>query len=102
MSSKDTSFMYSGITSVSAEPMTPRQKQRAEKVEVKQKLKPAAEIVLGAIEKERETVVDIRSMILDRATTEQEVNTELLARKLYLGYLNGLEAKIKNVMKDES
>jgi len=95
---RDDSFLYTGVTSLSNEPRTPRQLQKESKVIAKQKLKPAADVVLEAIAKERDAITDIRTMILDRKSTEQEVNTELLARKLYLGYLNTLEHKIKSIV----
>jgi hypothetical protein len=98
--SRDNSFLYSGITSVTSEPMTARELQKFEKEHVKQKLKPATAIVLDAIQKERDMIVDLRSLVIDRTSTEQEVNTDLLARKLYLGYLNGLEMKIKQIVKE--
>ena len=97
--SRSDEFLYSGMTSASAEPkITPRSIQREEKEKARIKLKPAADVVLEALSKEREAITDLRSFIIDRKSTEQEVNTELLARKLYLGYINSLEAKIKNIM----
>jgi hypothetical protein len=98
---RDDSFLYTGVTSLSNEPRTPRQLQKESKVIAKQKLKPAADVVLEAIAKERDAITDIRTMILDRTSTEVEVNTELIARKLYLGYLNGLEHKIKSIVSDK-
>jgi hypothetical protein len=98
---RDDSFLYTGVTSLSQEPRTPRQLQKESKVIAKQKLKPAADVVLEAISKERDAITDIRTMILDRTSTEVEVNTELLARKLYLGYLNTLEHKIKSIVSDK-
>ena len=98
---RDDSFLYTGVTSLSAEPRTPRQLQKESKVIAKQKLKPAADVVLEAISKERDAITDIRTMILDRTSTDTEINTELIARKLYLGYLNGLEHKIKSIVSDK-
>ena len=98
---RDDSFLYTGITSLSSEPRTPRQLQKESKVIAKQKLKPAAEVVLEAIAKERDAITDIRTIILDRKSTDTEVNTELIARKLYLSYLNGLEHKIKSIVSDK-
>ena len=98
---KDDSFLYTGINSLSNEPRTPRELQKESKVQARQKLKPGAKVLLELIDKEKTNVTDIRSLIVSRKDTEAEVNTELLARKLYLGYLNGLEAKVKTIMKDE-
>jgi hypothetical protein len=91
--------MYSGINSVTNKPFTPREIQREQAKQTQLKLKPAAQVVLDELAKEKANVLDIRTFVLDRATTEAEVNTELLARKLYLGYLNGLEARFKNILK---
>ncbi len=99
MSKLDDSFMYSGMTSASTEPKTPRQIQKEEKEKDYYKLKPAAEVVLELINKERDAVTDVRTIILDRTTTSEEINTELLARKLYLSHLNTLESKVKNILK---
>jgi hypothetical protein len=97
--SRDNSDLYSGITSVSSEPRTPREVQKAASEKAFYDLKPGVKFIQAAIAQEKENVLDIRSFVLDRTSTEQEVNTELLARKLYLGYLNSLEAKIKQIMK---
>ncbi len=96
--SKDNSFLYSGITSASSDIKTKRETQREAKIEDQIKLKPAADVVLELIQKERDAITDIRSIILDRSTTAQEINTDLIARKLYVGYLNGLESKIKRIL----
>jgi len=98
--SRDDSILYTGVTSVSAErEPTPREVQSEAKEKARLKLKPAAELILAEIANEKASVTDIRTFVLDRTSTGQEVNTELLARKLYLGYLNGLEAKIKNAIR---
>lgn len=100
--SKDDSFLYSGITSASSDKApTPREVQREAKESARIKLKPAAEVVLAELAKERERVIDLRSIVLDRTTSEGEINTELLARKLYLNYLNSLEAKVNNILKEK-
>lgn len=101
--SKDDSFLYTGITSASSDKApTPREVQREEKESARIKLKPAAEVVLAELAKERERVIDLRSIVLDRTTSEGEINTELLARKLYLNYLNSLEAKVNNILKEKA
>lgn len=95
--SRDNSDLYSGITSASV-PQTPRAAQKEADERAYHKLKPAAEVVLALIAKEQEAITDIRSLVIDRTTSEQEINTELLARKLYLGHLNSLESKIKQII----
>ena len=97
--SRDDSVLYSGVTSASSgRKPTARQAQREKKEQDQTRLLPAADVVLELIATELTNVADIRSLIIDRKDTEQEVNTELLARKLYLGYLNSLESKIKSIM----
>lgn len=99
MSSRDTSDLYTGATSATTgRKPTLREVQVEKKEQDYNKLKPAADVVLELIEEERKNVLDLRSFVLDRISTEQEVNTELLARKLYLGKLNSFEAKIKNTL----
>jgi preprotein translocase subunit YajC len=95
---RDDSILYSGITSVTSELKTPREAQKKAQEEAYYKLKPGYEVVLEDIRKAKVAVTDIRTLVIDRTSTEQEVNTELIARKLYLSYLNGLEAKIKNII----
>lgn len=97
--SRDDSYLYSGMTSASSEPLSPRLKQREEKEHVRQKMKPATQIVLAAIDKERQAVTDVRSYVLE-GKTEESLLAEMQARRLYIGYLNGLEAKIKNITKE--
>lgn len=96
--SRDNSFLYSGVNSVSSEPKTPREAQRKASEEAYYKLKPAYDVVQEQLKKEIDNITDLRTFVIDRTTTEQEVNTELLARKLYLSYLNGLSAKLNNIM----
>lgn len=98
---RNDAYLYTGINSVSNEPKTPRELQKESKEEAKRKLKPAAEVVLEAIEKERQAVCDIRTLVMDSNPTEQEANTELIARQKFLAYLNGLESKIKTIMADK-
>jgi hypothetical protein len=101
MSNRDDSFLYTGMTSATADHKpTPRELQREQKEQDRLKLKgDAAEVVLEAIAKERDNVTDIRSFIVDRKDTPEDINVELRARKLYLGYLNTLEVKIKGIVK---
>ena len=94
---RDDSILYTGVTSATNKP-TARQIQVEEKEQAQPKLKPAAAVVLELLDKERQNVLDLRSLVIDRTTPEQEVNTELLARKLYLDYLNSLENKVKSIM----
>jgi hypothetical protein len=101
VSSRDDSILYSGITSAT-EKVTPRQEQREQTEQQARKIKLASEVVLEELSKEKANITDLRSFVIDRTSTEQEVNTELIARKLYLGYINSLEAKIKQLVKKPS
>ena len=97
--SRDNSDLYSGMTSASSERLpTPREEQREQKEKDRQKLKPAADVVLELIGKERSNVTDIRSLVIKPETTADEARIELRARELYLGYLNSLEVKVKGIM----
>lgn len=99
---RDDSFLYSGVTSATAEPKpTPRQIQREVTEQQRIKLKPAAEIVLAEIEKERQSVLDLRSFILEPSASEESVLVEIKARKNYLAYLNTLKTKIEAITKDK-
>jgi hypothetical protein len=93
--SRDDSILYTGVTS--AEPKTPREAQRKAKEEAYLKLKPGYVFVLDELKKEKEAVIDLRSFVV--GDSEEVVRDDLRARKLYLGYLNALEAKITQIMK---
>lgn len=97
--SRDDSILYSGATSVTSELVKPRVAQREEKEKLYYKIKPGVDVVLAEIDKERQAITDLRTIVLDRTTTEKEINTELMARKLYLGYLNTLTAKFENIIR---
>lgn len=92
---RDDSILYSGMTS--AEPKTPREAQRKASHEAYQKLKPGAQVLIDEIVKEKEAIVDLRSFVIGE--TEEIVRDDLRARKLYLGYLNSLEAKYRHILK---
>jgi hypothetical protein len=98
--SRDDSILYTGVTSVSNErEPTPREVQAEAKEKARIKLKPAAELILAEIASEKAKVTDISTFVIDRKSTQEEVNVELYARRLYLNYLNGLEFKIGNAIK---
>lgn len=95
---RDDSLLYTGITSASEPKLTPRKAQAEQKEKTRRNLKPAVEEILDLIGVERADIVNLKSFVLDRTTPEEEIKVELLARKMYHGYLNSLEAKVKNIM----
>ena len=95
-------ILYSGATSATAETkLTPRDIQREQTESQRQKLKPAAELVLAEIAKERESVLDLRTFIMSPEDTEESVLVEMKARKQYLAYLNSLKTKIETIVADK-
>lgn len=94
---RDTSGLYSGITSVSKR--TKRDVVNEEKVEKKQKLTPASKIVFDLIEKEKEKVTDITNFVLEASTPDADIKAILLARKLYREHLIGLQNQLQIIMK---
>lgn len=90
-------LLYSGQTSAS----TPREVQAEKKEQDRIKLKPAADVVLEALAEERTKVTDIRSLVTEIKLPPEELSIELKARQLYLSYLNSLEFKIQQTLKEK-
>lgn len=94
---RDDSVLYTGINSVTDKP-TLRQVQKDKDEKDRVVLEPAAEIIAKEIQAEITKTLDLRTFTIDRKSTEQEINTELIARKLYVNYLNALDKKIKTAL----
>ena len=97
---KDDSFLYSGITSVSNEPKTPREIQRKEHEEIRIKLKPAYDVVIELLAVEKKALYDMRTLIFDTKTSEDEIRIERLLRMRHEALINKLELKLKTAMKE--
>lgn len=95
---RDDSILYSGITSASSEPKTPREVQRQEKENARIKLKPAVDEVLALLEAEKAKLFDIRYMFFDEKTPEDEIRIEKILRQRHERLINLLEQKIKSIM----
>lgn len=99
MSKLDDSFMYSGMTSASTEPKTPRQIQKEEKEKDYYKLKPAAEVVLALLKTEKEKLYDLRTLLIDANTSDEEVKIERIVRQRLEALITKLESKVENTLK---
>lgn len=88
-------ILHTGMTSASR---AVRLKANEEKIDKQVKLKPAAKVVMEQIEIEKERILNLRSLILDNATKEEDIKSELLARKKYFDYLVRLEATMKQIL----
>ncbi len=97
---RDDSLLYTGATSASFK--SRKEEVHQEKIEKKGVITPAAKIVFDLIEKEKVNVCDIRSLIVDRTTAEDDVKAELLARKLYTTYLSELRNKLKIILRTKA
>ncbi|MCA9312887.1 hypothetical protein KDA08_01005 [Candidatus Saccharibacteria bacterium] len=98
---RNDSYLYTGITSASNEPKTPRELQKESKEEAKRKLKPAADIVLELLMKEREGLYDIRNVYFDTKTSDDELRVERIVRIRHEALIIALESKIKTIMADK-
>ena len=98
---RNDSFLNTGMTSSSTEPKTPREKQVKEKEEARLKLKPAADVVLEAIDIEKIKVTNLNSLPPVSDMSVESIKHELMARQLYLSYLSSLETKIKGILADK-
>lgn len=98
----DDSILYTGITSASADKApTPREVQREAKETARIKLKPAAEVVLELLEKERTKLYDIRRIFIDRKTTDEEVKIERIVRERQALLISALEVQVRNILKEK-
>lgn len=97
--SKDDGFLYTGINSASSEDLTPREAQREEKEQAKRKLKPSADVILDLLAKERHALYDVRTLLIDSKTTDEEIKIERLLRRRHEKTLIRLETKIKSILK---
>ena len=92
-----TSDLYTGSNSGSFGNYRTSQRDAivAKKRENKAQLTPAYHIVKEAIDKEIAKVKDIEYLYVDGFVPDEQLNTELVARRKYLSYLKGLDAQLK-------
>lgn len=96
---RNDSYLYTGVTSLSNEPRTPRELQRQSKEIARQKLKPAADQLLEFLEVEKNALYDMRSLIVNTKTTDDEIRIERLLRQRHEILITKLEQKIKTIMR---
>lgn len=70
----------------------------AEKRERKGKLTPAYDVVREIIDAETARIKDIEYLYVDGYVPEEQLNTELVARRKYLVFLKSLDAKLKQTL----
>lgn len=88
-------ILHTGMTSASR---AVRLKANEEKIDKQVKLKPSAKVVLEAIETEKQNILNLRSLIFDMGTEEEDLKSELLARKKYFNYLTQLQAVMNQIL----
>lgn len=105
---RDDSMLYSGATSASfsspkAEELKAKQAEAKQgRLDVHQKLKPAAEVVLGLIDKHRNKFKYIGEFEDASFLSDETFRAEMMARKKFYGFLNQFEQEIKIALKDVS
>lgn len=99
----NTADLYTGANSGSFN--NARTEQRATIVDTKKKqrsqLVPAYELVAEFIAIEKAKVANIEYLFVDGYVPDKELNAELIARRRYLAYLNGLDAKLASLLRGE-
>ena len=97
-----TSDLYTGSNSGSFGNAKTGQRQEIVKVkrENKSQLTPAYDLVAEIIEVEIKNVRSLDSLLVDSYTPEEQLRTELIARKRYLEYLKALKATLANQMRE--
>lgn len=79
-----------------------RKEQRAaivaDKRERKAFLTPAYDIVKGIIDAEAAKIKDIEYLYVDGFVPDEQLNTELVARRKYLAFLKSLDKQLKQTL----
>jgi hypothetical protein len=88
-------LLYTGITSASPR----RKKNNEEKLSQRDKLKPAAEVVLPIIEKDKQRLGDMLLAIVEATDTPKDLAVKLLAIRMHREWLNKFEQQIKIVLR---
>ena len=68
------------------------------KREQKSQLLPAYELVKEVIDNELSKVKNIEYLYVDGFVPDEQLNTELVARRKYLSFLKGLDAQLKHTL----
>lgn len=66
----------------------------------KRELKPHAQVIWDLIEKEKETLVDVRSFVLE-GKSEDDLKLEIAVRQRNYAYLGKLQKKMLTILKAE-
>ena len=101
--SRDDSILYSGASSASfgqSKEQRIREAKSEEKREKRTKLQPAATVVFEEIEKEKKSVMFLQNIDIENAKDEKLFMVEMIARKKYVEYLQRLQNKLDNILRE--
>ena len=95
-----TADLYTGSNSGSFGNARKEQREAivAEKRERKSQLTPAYDLVKSVLDSELALVKDAETFLVDGYVADAELNAELMARRRYIRYLKGLDAKFKQIL----
>ncbi len=92
-------ILNTGLNSQSLQ-KTLRRTINRDNVRNKTKLKPHAQVIWDLIEKEKETLVDVRSFVLE-GKTKDDLKLEIAVRQRNYAYLAKLQKKMLTILKSE-
>lgn len=103
--SKD-GFLYTGANSKTVNNAEKRRKEAEarlkEKKNKRNKLLPAYEIVTTELDKEREASKLLLINTIETDTTETDIKAIVLATKLYIKSMSGLQARLNKILRSEN
>lgn len=100
---RDDSILYSGASSASfghSKQQPIRKSKSDEKREKRSRLQPAATVVFEEIEKEKQAVMYLQNIDIESVTDEKMFMVEVMARKKYVEYLQRLQNKLDNILRE--
>lgn len=98
-----TSDLYTGTNSGSFGNARTEQRLNVvnDKREKRSQLIPAYELVVEFIDKEIAKTSSLESLLVETYVPEDQLKEELIARRRYLEYLNGLKANLGNLLRGQ-
>lgn len=97
---RNDSVLNTGLTSAAMRRQeAARQAKKDKKQEKRNVLTPGAEIILEWIDKELKQVMDLEYMVMN-LTNENDIKSQLIARRLHANFLKELRSRANNIMRE--
>jgi hypothetical protein len=100
---RNDAILYAGSSSVSfgkTKEQSIVKDKRDERSEKRGKLKPAAEVVFAAIDKEMQDTMNVKNIDISKAENERMFMIEMMARQKYVEYLQLLQNKLDIILRE--